>query len=193
MNGAGPPLTRIGLSALILTGVGLGVLLALEAFGVVAGPSFDACVTGSVSGPPLQPGPPPLDPPMLHWRGLLLVVCVGGFLGGHLWGHGRSQGQARRHAGVAAHAVHPGGITLQAPRASLQLLLVGLFAFGAVALGYETFAVAGVRANPDLWPITYYVRCAHDVATWQTLIGALVVAILVGHWLGYQPRTRRTG
>ncbi len=189
----GWPLTRIGLSALILAGLGIGCFLALEAVGVIGGPSFAVCVTGSVSGPPLQPVAPPLDPAVLHWRGLLLTVCVAGFLGGHYWGHGRARRHARRAAGAVEHAPHPSSITLEPPRTALQVVLVALFAVGAIALGYETLAVAGVRANPDLWPITYYVRCAHDVVTWPTLAGALVVSILVGHWLGYQPRTRHAG
>jgi hypothetical protein len=179
----GVPFTRIGLGLLIVAGLGLTGYLALEAFGVVGGPSFAACSTGTSSGPPLQPVPPPLAPPVLGWRGLLLAVCLAGFLGGHLWGAGRGH----RHA-VRGHPEH---VTLAPPNTGLQFVLVGLFAFGAVALVYETIAVAGVGANPDLWPITYYVRCAHDVATWPTLAGALIVAILVGHWLGYQPRTTR--
>jgi hypothetical protein len=185
------PYTRIGLAFLVASGLGLACLLALEAFGVVAGPSFRACMAGSTSGPPLQPAPPPLDPPVLHWPGLLLAVCVAGFLGGHHWGHSRGMGHARRSAGPLVPQAGGRPVTLAPPSSALQVLLVGFFLFGAVALGYETFSVAGVGANPALWPITYYVRCAHDVVTWQTLAGALIVAILVGHWLGYQPRTRR--
>jgi len=70
----------------------------------------------------------------------------------------------------------------------LQFLLVGLFGFGVAALAYETYAVAGVTANHDLWPITYYVRCAYVSVSAPTLVGALVVSTLVGHWLGYQAR-----
>jgi len=78
------------------------------------------------------------------------------------------------------------GPTSGPPGTALQAMLVGLFAFGAVALAYETYAVASVAGNHDLWPITYFVRCADDAVSWPTLVGAVVVSILVGHWLGYQ-------
>jgi hypothetical protein len=168
--------TQLGLVVLLVAGAVSLVALLLSGLGVVGSYSVHQCITGTASGPPRQPLPPPLDPPFLGWAGLVVLVCGAGFVVGDVWGYLRAAGHARS-----------GGTSGQ-PGAGLQLLLVGLFGFGVLALAYETFAVAGVAANHDLWPITYYVRCAYVAVSGPTLVGALVVSTLIGHWLGYQAK-----
>ena len=166
--------TQVGLIGLLAAGVATIVSLVVAATAAAGSFSVRACLTGSAGGPPGQPAPPPLDVPVIGWSGLVVLLCVAGFTGGGLWGQQRVKG----HRGA-------GGRRLRAaPSTTLQVLLVTLFLFGGIALAYETHAVAGVGANPDLWPITYYVRCAYDVAALPSLAGAVLVATLVGHWLG---------
>jgi hypothetical protein len=68
---------------------------------------------------------------------------------------------------------------------AVHTVLVVVLAITAVALGYETYALA----TPGVWPITYYVRCANVVAPWWTLLGLASVCGLLGHWL-WQPLAR---
>ncbi|HYW23527.1 MAG TPA: hypothetical protein VE953_05145 [Terriglobales bacterium] len=169
-------LTQIGLAVLFAAGLVSLLALLLAGLGVIGTYTVHQCITGAVSGPPKQPAPPPFDPPLLGWSGLVILVCGLGFVAGDVWGYLRAAGHAQ--AGPTSGLASTG----------LQLLLVGLFGFGVAALAYETYAVSGVAANPDRWPITYYVRCAYVSVSAQTLLGAFVVSTLVGHWLGYQAR-----
>jgi hypothetical protein len=168
--------TQLGLAVLLLAGMGSLVSLLLTGLGVVGSFSVHQCITGLVSGPPKQPAPPPLNVPLLGWSGLVVLLCGLGFVAGDVWGYFRAAGHGRA------------GSTSGPASTGLQFMLVGLFGFGVAALAYETFAVAGVSANHDLWPITYYVRCAYVSVSPATLVGAFVVSTLVGHWLGYQAR-----
>jgi hypothetical protein len=168
--------TQLGLGAILVVGSGVVVFLALAAVGVLGRFSVDACVTGGLSGPAGQPQPPPFAVPVVGWGGFVVAVCTLGFIGGGVWGHERARGH------VAARRLP----TRAAPHTRLQVLLVALFGFGTLALGYETYAVAA--GNSELWPITYFVRCANDVVSIPTLLGALLVSTLVGHWLGYEAR-----
>jgi hypothetical protein len=67
----------------------------------------------------------------------------------------------------------------------LHLALVVFLAGLAVALGYETYALA----TPPTWPITYYIRCANLLAPGWTLLGAAAVSGLLGHWF-WRPALR---
>jgi len=184
LNQLGLVVLLVAASAVVLY---LAISLLLTVLGIGTGISVDACITtqplGHVTGPPLQPPSPPLDPPFLHWSGLVLVACVVGFAGGDLWGRRRALGQGRATDGTD---------TLEPPSTLLQVLLVAGFLFGAGALAWETFALARVQDDPTLWPITFYVRCANDVLGGPTLAGAVLVSTLVGHWLGYQARAGET-
>jgi len=183
---AGAPrrVTQAGLVAVLVATSAvvayLAVSLVLTLIGIGNGVSVAACLAnqtpGHVTGPPLQPPAPLLDPPVLHWSGLVLVACVAGFFGGNLWGRRRAAAQTR-----------PDG-SLGPPSTGLQLLLIAFFLAGIAALGWETFALARVQDQPNLWPITFFVRCANDVLGLPTLIGAVLVCTMVGHWLGYQAR-----
>ena len=97
--------------------------------------------------------------------GLLAATAFGSFVAGGFVGAWRTAaaGQAESEsADVAIHAV-----------------LVVVLAVTVISLAYETFALA----VPGFWPLTYYIRCADDVAPWWTLLGLASVSGLLGHWL----------
>jgi hypothetical protein len=189
---------------LVLTLLGTGPTLRL-------GACLAAQPPGHVTGPPLQPPLPVLDPPVLRWSGLVVILCVIAFVVGNLWGrrravsHTRAAGQPgaapakpgapltslwrRRRAGAADQ---PEG-TLGPPSTLLQVALIGLFLVGTGALVFETVALARVQDQPQFWPITFYVRCANDVLSLPTLVGALLVSSMVGHLLGYQAKAGESG
>jgi hypothetical protein len=170
-------ITQLSLAVVALASAASLVYLILGMFGVMDQGSVALCITPA--GPPKQPPSPPFDPPIVHWLGLQLIVCFLGFAGGNLLGHRR----------IDLLSASDGASQQSPPNAMLQTALVALFAVGAGALMWETFAVA--HNAPTIWPITNFVRCANDVYPWPTLVGALVVSILVGHWLGFQTWWRR--
>jgi hypothetical protein len=182
--------TRGLLAVLVLvTGAMLTWLIVLAAVG---GGQFS--VQDCLSQRPLSNGPPnlpthlPLIPGWLPWPALVLALCFAGFTAGSLWGHQRGARHVDKRAPRAKRLA--GLVSMGAPSTVLQLSLVVLFGVGVVALGWETFAVAHVGADPTRWPITYFVRCADDVVPLQTLAAAIVVSTLVGHWLGTYQASR---
>jgi hypothetical protein len=182
------PLLVLTAAAAVLLGY-----LALHLLGVLHDVPVQDCVStppahqGDPPQPPLQPLRSPLGSSVrVEWRWVLLGACFAGFVAGNSSGHARADGQVRRLA--AAGAPEPDDAAAS-PGLRLQLLLTGLLLAAVLALGYETFALAGAQ-SPDRWPITFYARCANDVAPWWTLAGAVTVSILLGHWLAYQPRPR---
>lgn len=61
----------------------------------------------------------------------------------------------------------------------------GALLFIAFLVTYEA-----VTLYADVWPITYYMRCAAETATWQTYATAFFLCLLVGRWL-WLPATPR--
>lgn len=166
----------------------LVINLVLTLAGVGPTLNLDACLAaqppGHVTGPPLQPPLPVLDPPVIRWAGLVIALCFAGFVVGNLWG--------RRRAVAHTRAADPTSGTLGPPSTLLQVVLVALLAVGAGALVFETLALARVQDQPHFWPITFYVRCANDVLSLPTLVGAVLVSSVVGHLLGYQAKAGET-
>jgi hypothetical protein len=179
-------LDRAGLWVVLIVASAVVAYLAVDLVRTLlgTGPALElgACLAaqppGHVTGPPLQPPLPVLNPPLIGWSGLLVILCVVAFIAGNLWGRRRAAGHARASARFDG--------TLGPPSTLLQVLLIGLFLVGAVALGFETVALARVQDQPQFWPITFYVRCANDVLGLPTLVGTLLVTSMVGHLLGYQ-------
>jgi|SRR5579859_4142217 len=58
------------------------------------------------------------------------------------------------------------------------------------ALLFITFLVTyeSLTLWRQVWPITYYMRCAAEAATWQTYTVAFFFCLLVGRWL-WLPKT----
>ncbi len=59
-----------------------------------------------------------------------------------------------------------------------QAALTAALLFIAVLIAFEAVTLA-----TGFWPITYYLRCANEVASWQTFAGAFAFCFLVGRWL----------
>lgn len=68
-----------------------------------------------------------------------------------------------------------------------QLGITGLVAIIAVALWYETRAVAA--GSNDLLPLTHFVMCIKSFENDWTLFVFVLAALLVGRWLWHRPRT----
>jgi hypothetical protein len=187
-----PRATRLGLWAVVVVSAGLLVYLLVFALAGIDGQlPVDRCISPElpqkVHGPPVQPGSLPNG----TWAWILVAVCFTGFLGGQLWGHRRAEHHwaLRRQAHEQGLRDSPGDTA--PPSGTLQVFLIAFFALGVVGLGWEAFAVGHVEQNPALWPVTFFVRCAYDAATLPTLLGALTVSTMVGHWLGAMANGRR--
>lgn len=147
---------------------------------------FAKCQFQGTSGPPGQPAGSQYQVPVIGWGGLVLAVCGASFLVGSLLGRfrGLAHHQQRHRALATSNTLDP----LETSPWALQAALAILLLFIAVALAYEAFAAAGAHGHPEFWPITWYVRCADDVAPVWTLLGAAVTSALLGQWLGYWPK-----
>jgi hypothetical protein len=110
-----------------------------------------------------------------QWVGI--AVCVGGFVLGRVTARPRIVSRKELHSPVADGRPHPAeqhenfALLIQASLTAALLFIGFLIAFEAVTLG------SGV------WPITYFMRCASESASWQTLVAAGAFCILAGRWL----------
>jgi len=59
-----------------------------------------------------------------------------------------------------------------------QSALTAALFFIACLIAFETVTLAN-----SVWPITYYLRCASEAATWQTLVAGFAFCFLAGRWL----------
>jgi hypothetical protein len=157
----------------------LGLVVAAVASLLIAGRmspyEVGVCLT-TVGHPPPQP---PTQPGW--WREAILAANVLGFAAGHGTTHVRSRVEAHRPPVASARA---GGRIVQG-------MLIVVLAGGALVSAYETLSVVPDVSTPSFWPISYYVRCVNDVAPLPTLLGSVVVAFLLGHWLCYPGRRPR--
>jgi hypothetical protein len=157
----------------------LGLVVAVAALLLISGylhpHDVSACLT-RVGHPPPQP---PSEPDW--WRVLLLGANVVGFAIGHASGQIRSRVEAHRPPPESAR------VGSRIVQGVLILFLVG----GAVLSAYEALSVVPDVPTPSFWPVSYYIRCVNDVAPVETLLGAAVVAFLLGHWLCYPGRRTR--
>lgn len=131
-------------------------------------------------------GTPCHNPPhrVGQWPPLLIVaMCAGAFALGRLAGYWRDP------AGRVAAGAGPSWSRRRVRVAVVvQSALAGFLLLVAILLAYETYSLA----QPErLWPITYYVRCANEIATLPTAGGAAVICFLLGHWLWYPRRDLR--
>jgi hypothetical protein len=130
-------------------------------------------------------GAPCTNPPSRigQWDPLITVgACLGSFVLGRVAGLSRE----RRAEPAASHAAtrrprRSNGAILMQGALTLFLLL------SAVLLAYETVSLAHLDAY---WPITFYVRCANQIATFPTTAGACAICFLLGQWFWYPWRAR---
>ena len=109
-----------------------------------------------------------------QWVGIF--VCIAGFVVGRLTARPKitSRHQLRSPVEGPEHKIEA-----RARFAVLiQASLTGALFFIAFLLSFEA-----VTLNGGVWPITYYLRCANEAATWQTLAAAFAFCLLAGRWL----------
>ena len=103
-----------------------------------------------------------------------VLICVVGFVFGRITARPKIGRRADLKSGTSekddASRVRAAVVTQSALTAAL-FFIACLIAFEAVTL------------RSDVWPITFYMRCASEAATWQTLVAAFAFCFLAGRWL----------
>lgn len=104
---------------------------------------------------------------------LFVFIAIGAFALGHLTGGDRAP--TKRRAGTALGEGQwksaRGVIAVNLGVAAFMFIVTILMIVEAWTLGH------------NVWPITYYTRCANVASTPLSLIGAAVYAFIVGRWL----------
>lgn len=104
-----------------------------------------------------------------------ILVCVAGFVVGRVTARpkidSRSQVRSWVDAGQRVEDHARAGVFVQACLVLALFFIASLIAFEATTL------------NAGVWPITYYMRCASEAATWQTLAAAFAFCLLTGRWM----------
>lgn len=102
-------------------------------------------------------------------------VCLVGFIIGRLTGRASISSRLALNTALVPSGTEPSHVRLAIlTQFSLTLALL----FIACLVTYETVTLAD-----GVWPITYYMRCANEAGTWQTLVAAFFFCALVGRWL----------
>jgi len=148
------------------------LLLAAAGIGLLALIIWVAVATLSLRSAPCHTPPVRIG----QWPALMTVVVAVLFFGlGRLAGYWREPDESP--------AVLRGGAQRLRVRAALLQVTLTAFLFLVILwLAYETYALANWHLY---WPITYYVRCANEVATLPTAAGAWLICFLLGQWLWY--------
>ena len=132
-----------------------------------------------------NPGPPCSNPPQRsstppQWT--VVLVCLGAYVVGHLTArlqfvdpstttrHPVGAGTSTRKFGAGEYARRNEALFIQ------LLLLIFLLEVGALLI------IEAVTLSNNVWPITYYVRCAYDAAGTQSMWAAAAILFLVGRW-----------
>jgi len=104
-----------------------------------------------------------------------IAVCIAGFIVGRLTGRTAISSRTALKERLVLFGT-PGRHVSLAILTQLSLTLALLFI--ACLVTFETVTLA-----QGVWPITYYMRCAAEAGTWQTLTAAFFFCALVGRWL----------
>jgi hypothetical protein len=109
-----------------------------------------------------------------------IAVCIGGLVIGRLITRPVISSRKELNDRLAPH---------HEPHRHGQYALLTQAALTA-ALFFITFLVTfeSLTLWRSVWPVTYYVRCAAEAATWQTYTAAFFLCLLVGRWL-WLPKT----
>jgi hypothetical protein len=104
-----------------------------------------------------------------------ILVCIGGFVLGRITARPKVDSRDKVRSWVRDRHDTTGharaAVFVQACLVAALLFIACLIAFEAVTL------------NRGVWPITYYMRCASEAATWQTLAAAFAFSLLTGRWM----------
>ncbi len=160
------------------------VSFALLVWGMVSAVSYTLTYTGPpCSNPPQREA----NPPQL----VVVGVCLLAFVLGHLTARWQSVDpkHAQRHQSLR-EADHPERDPRRREALIVQTLLL-VFLIEVIGL----LIIEAVTLSQNVWPITYYVRCAYDAAGVQSMAAAASILFLVGRWFwlpdrGQNARTR---
>jgi hypothetical protein len=168
-----PPLVRkiVWVVSLILVAVSIGVLV----WGLYSALTYTLTHSGPpCSNPPQRSSTPP------QWT--VVLVCLGAYLVGHLTArlqfvdpsttarHQRDPGRSIRKFGRGEYARRNEALFIQ------LLLLIFLVEICALLV------IEAATLSNNVWPITYYVRCAYDAAGTESMWTAAAILFLVGRW-----------
>lgn len=137
-----------------------------------------ACIATAVSNPKedqtestKQPAPQAPASYIWNWRFAGAAICLFLMLMGRLTSYAWN---------IPVLAPLAAGGRKEYPKAqtAVQVGLTALLLFSALALGYETLAVAR-----GMWAVTDYIHCAYDSNTWLTIVLAGALSFVLGNWL----------
>lgn len=167
----------------------ISVIFLLVAFAVLVWGMVSAIsYTLTHTAPPCS-NPPQLEanPPQL----VVVGVCLLAFVLGHLTARWQSidPKHAQRHQSLK-EADHPETDPRKREALIIQTLLL-VFLIEVIGL----LIIEAVTLSQNVWPITYYVRCAYDAAGVQSMAAGASILFLVGRWFwlpdrGQNARTR---
>jgi hypothetical protein len=171
----------------VVTWISVVLLLVAFAFlvwGMVSAISYTLTHTGP---PCTNPPQREANPPQL----VVVGVCLLAFVLGHLTARWQSidPKHAQRHQSLR-QADHPERDPRKRDALIIQTLLL-VFLIEVIGL----LVIEAVTLSQNVWPITYYVRCAYDAAGVQSMAAAASILFLVGRWFwlpdrGQNARTR---
>ena len=167
----------------------ISLVLLVLAFLVLAWGMWSAVsYTLTNTGPPCTNPPQRVsNPPQL----VVVGVCLLFFVLGHLTARWQSiDPKHARHHQSLREADHPERDPRKRDALIIQTLLL---VFLVEVIGLLT--IEAVTLSQNVWPITYYVRCAYDAAGMQSMAAAASILFLVGRWFwlpdrGQNARTR---
>jgi len=167
----------------------ISVIFLLVAFGLLLWGMASA-----ISYTLMHTGSPCTDPPQREANPPQLVVvgvCLLAFVLGHLTARWQSidPKHAQRHQSLR-EADHPEADPRKREALIIQTLLL-VFLIEVIGL----LTIEAVTLSHNVWPITYYVRCAYDAAGVQSTAAAASILFLIGRWFwlpnrGQNARTR---
>ncbi|GEM_PF-2378180 len=160
------------------------VAFALLVWGMVSAVSYTLTHTGPpCTNPPQREASPP------QW--VMVGVCLLAFVLGHLTARWQSidPKHSQRHKNLR-EVDHPETDPRKREALIIQTLLL-VFLVEVIGL----LIIEAVTLSQNVWPITYYVRCAYDAAGVQSMAAAASILFLVGRWFwlpdrGQNARTR---
>lgn len=104
-----------------------------------------------------------------------VLICVAGFVIGRITARPKIESRSELRSWVGDHSNERehgrASIFVQACMVAALLFIACLIAFEATTLGHH------------VWPITYYMRCASEAASWQALAAAFAFCLLTGRWM----------
>jgi membrane-anchored protein YejM (alkaline phosphatase superfamily) len=148
---------------------------------VAAASSAAALVWAVAAGIALDKAPCPHDPPLRigQIQPILIVIACLAFL---VLGHALARLQGLDFIVGRSTRARRRGVTI-----FVQSILTLFLLLVTILLAFETYALA-----LGIWPITYYVRCSNEIASWAAVPAAVVTCFLLGRWLWYPYRHRET-